>query len=249
MLARSALPPRAYTRASCSSIPGTASGSVTRSRARSRRTAADDSAPRSAARVAAVTRCLAAWSGRPESSASSAATSGHPAVRSGCARCTASSARSATCWRSDGSINVNFPSAASISAVCEPGSCNPAPIDQIGFYGAGTPIVSNTIQINAPGRDSDQIWFGSTQSQYVSEIDLTQGTKGTTVRLPYVPNSMVANASVTQLYFGSYRELMVYDTGSNSLSMDDRMTIASMAIEAGGKNGIFEFDSRTAEYV
>jgi 3-isopropylmalate/(R)-2-methylmalate dehydratase large subunit len=31
--------------------------------------------------------------------------------------------------------------------------------------------------------------------------------------------------------------------------MDDRMTIANMAIEAGGKNAIFEFDSRTAEYV
>jgi 3-isopropylmalate/(R)-2-methylmalate dehydratase large subunit len=31
--------------------------------------------------------------------------------------------------------------------------------------------------------------------------------------------------------------------------MDDRMTIANMAIEAGGKNAIFEFDSRTQEYV
>jgi len=37
--------------------------------------------------------------------------------------------------------------------------------------------------------------------------------------------------------------------GAANLSMDDRMTIANMAIEAGGKNGIFEFDSRTAEYV
>ena len=27
--------------------------------------------------------------------------------------------------------------------------------------------------------------------------------------------------------------------------MDDRMTIANMAIEAGGKNGIFEFDDQT----
>jgi 3-isopropylmalate/(R)-2-methylmalate dehydratase large subunit len=34
-----------------------------------------------------------------------------------------------------------------------------------------------------------------------------------------------------------------------SLSMDDRMTVANMAIEAGGKNGIFPFDARTAEYV
>jgi 3-isopropylmalate/(R)-2-methylmalate dehydratase large subunit len=31
--------------------------------------------------------------------------------------------------------------------------------------------------------------------------------------------------------------------------MDDRMTIANMAIEAGGKNGIFEFDAKTEEFV
>jgi 3-isopropylmalate/(R)-2-methylmalate dehydratase large subunit len=37
--------------------------------------------------------------------------------------------------------------------------------------------------------------------------------------------------------------------GVASLSMDDRMTIANMAIEAGGKNGIFEFDARTREFV
>jgi len=37
--------------------------------------------------------------------------------------------------------------------------------------------------------------------------------------------------------------------GVASLSMDDRMTIANMAIEAGGKNGIFEFDAQTQAYV
>ena len=122
---------------------------------------------------------------------------------------------------SAGAISVNFPSTASISAVCQPGNCNPAPIDQIGVYGTGTPIVSNTIKINAPGRASNQLWFASTKSQYVSAIDLTQGTKGTTVRLPYVPNSMVANQTVSQLYFGSYRELMVYNTYTNSISKQD----------------------------
>jgi len=34
-----------------------------------------------------------------------------------------------------------------------------------------------------------------------------------------------------------------------SLSMDDRFTIANMAIEAGAKNGIFEVDEKTIEYV
>jgi len=33
------------------------------------------------------------------------------------------------------------------------------------------------------------------------------------------------------------------------MNMDDRMTIANMAIEAGGKNGIFEADQKTFDYV
>ena len=47
----------------------------------------------------------------------------------------------------------------------------------------------------------------------------------------------------------TYRAMQFDGSGVASLSMDDRMTIANMAIEAGGKNAIFEFDSRTAEYV
>src|SRR5271163_4707504 len=47
----------------------------------------------------------------------------------------------------------------------------------------------------------------------------------------------------------TYRAMQFDGSGIANLTMDDRMTIANMAIEAGGKNGIFEFDSRTAEYV
>jgi 3-isopropylmalate/(R)-2-methylmalate dehydratase large subunit len=47
----------------------------------------------------------------------------------------------------------------------------------------------------------------------------------------------------------TYRAMQFDGSGVASLSMDDRMTIANMAIEAGGKNGIFPFDARTAEYV
>jgi 3-isopropylmalate/(R)-2-methylmalate dehydratase large subunit len=47
----------------------------------------------------------------------------------------------------------------------------------------------------------------------------------------------------------TYRAMQFDGPGVGSLSIDDRMTIANMAIEAGGKNGIFEFDARTAEYV
>jgi 3-isopropylmalate/(R)-2-methylmalate dehydratase large subunit len=47
----------------------------------------------------------------------------------------------------------------------------------------------------------------------------------------------------------TYRAMQFDGPGVAGLSMDDRMTIANMAIEAGGKNAIFPFDTRTAEYV
>jgi 3-isopropylmalate/(R)-2-methylmalate dehydratase large subunit len=43
----------------------------------------------------------------------------------------------------------------------------------------------------------------------------------------------------------TYRAMQFDGPGVGNLSLDDRMTIANMAIEAGGKNGIFEFDSQT----
>lgn len=47
----------------------------------------------------------------------------------------------------------------------------------------------------------------------------------------------------------TYRAMQFDGPGAASLTMDDRMTIANMAIEAGGKNGIFEFDGQTKAYV
>lgn len=47
----------------------------------------------------------------------------------------------------------------------------------------------------------------------------------------------------------TYRAMQFDGEGAHSLSMDDRMTIANMAIEAGGKNGIFEFDGQTKAFV
>ena len=46
-----------------------------------------------------------------------------------------------------------------------------------------------------------------------------------------------------------YKSLEFTGPGVASLSMDDRFTIANMAIEAGGKNGIFPVDEKTMEYV
>ncbi|MGY0372618.1 3-isopropylmalate dehydratase large subunit [Clostridium sp. JNZ J1-5] len=46
-----------------------------------------------------------------------------------------------------------------------------------------------------------------------------------------------------------YKSMEYTGEGLANLSMDDRFTISNMAIEAGAKNGIFEVDEKTLEYV
>jgi len=120
-----------------------------------------------------------------------------------------------------GQVSSTFPSATAINAICQPGTCNPAPISQIGVFGTGLPVVSNTLNVTSPGRSSNYVWMASTQSQFFSSVDLTTGTPGSPVKLPYPPNSMVLDQGGNTLYFGSYRELMVYSAVSNTLGKED----------------------------
>ncbi len=46
-----------------------------------------------------------------------------------------------------------------------------------------------------------------------------------------------------------YKSMEFTGDGLNNLSMDDRFTMANMAIEAGAKNGIFEVDDKTIDYM
>ena len=46
-----------------------------------------------------------------------------------------------------------------------------------------------------------------------------------------------------------YKSMEFVGEGIRNLSMDDRFTICNMAIEAGGKNGIFPVDELAAEYM
>ena len=46
-----------------------------------------------------------------------------------------------------------------------------------------------------------------------------------------------------------YKSMEFVGEGIKNLSMDDRFTIANMAIEAGGKNGIFPVDEKAIQYM
>jgi hypothetical protein len=123
---------------------------------------------------------------------------------------------------SSGSISSRFPGVASVYAICQPGVCNPAPINELGLNGTGLSISSNPVNITTPGTISDYVWFAAPgQSQYFVPISYLTGTPSSNVRLPYVPNSMVMDEGGDSLYFGSARELMVYSTTSNTISKQD----------------------------
>ncbi|MBB6147375.1 hypothetical protein HNQ77_005371 [Silvibacterium bohemicum] len=120
-----------------------------------------------------------------------------------------------------GQVSSTFPSATAITAICQPTTCNPSPIGQIGVLGTGMPVVSNTLNVTSPGRSSTIMWMASTQSQYFSQIDLTTGLPSSPIRTPFPPNSMVLDQAGNNLYFGSFRELMIYSASTNGLSKED----------------------------
>jgi len=121
-----------------------------------------------------------------------------------------------------GSITATFPGTATLTALCKPPLCNPAPINELGLNGTGLSITSNPVDVIVPGTTSDFVWFAApNQSQYFSSIELLTGNPGSTVRMPFVPNSMVMDQAGSSLYFGSQRELMIYSTQANTLTRQD----------------------------
>ena len=119
-----------------------------------------------------------------------------------------------------GAVTAAFPSNSAITAICQPTTCNPAPINEMGTLGTGVPAISNFVQIASPGKNSTYVWISSPGSPYFVPIDLSTGTIGNQIKLPYSPNSMVLDPTGTTLYFGSYHELMTYNAATNSLASE-----------------------------
>ena len=107
------------------------------------------------------------------------------------------------------SVTPNFPGTATVTAICQPGSCNPSPFSQIGYLGNGKPITSNGLTITTAGTSSNQVFVASTQSEFFYAVDFTTGSVGATYKLPFVPNSMVATVNGSTLYMGSNSNVLM----------------------------------------
>jgi hypothetical protein len=117
-----------------------------------------------------------------------------------------------------GTVTPPLAGAASISAVCQPPGCNPSSYNQIGLFGNGKPVTSNSVNISVPGTNSTVLYMASTQSQYMVQIDFTTSVLGQPFLLPYVPNSMVISNDGSNIYLGSSTALMVVNA-VNTLSI------------------------------
>ena len=119
---------------------------------------------------------------------------------------------------STGSITPVLAGSASISAICQPPSCNPASFNQIGLFGNGKPITSNSVSIATPGTNGTVLYMASTQSLYMEAKDFTQPGAAAPFQLPFLPNSMVLSNDGSTLYMGSSTALMVVNA-VNTLSL------------------------------
>ncbi|CAN5713238.1 hypothetical protein BH10ACI4_BH10ACI4_38050 [soil metagenome] len=119
------------------------------------------------------------------------------------------------------SVTPIYPGAGTITAVCQPPTCNPSPFNQIGLFGNGKQVVSNPVTITTPGTNSTVLYIASTQSRYIVPVDFTSTTIGAPIQLPYIPNSMVISNDGASIYMGSATELMVFNAQTNALTRED----------------------------
>ena len=152
---------------------------------------------------------------------------------------------------SGGSITTSFPGVASVFAICQPSTCNSAPINELGLFGTGLPISSNKVTITTPGTASDNMWFGAPgQSQYIVPVELLSGTVGSTIRLPYVPNSMLMDQLGNGLFFGSDRGLMTYSAISGlPTKQDATVPGVVLAVSPNGGQALINDQVRQVFYV
>jgi hypothetical protein len=130
---------------------------------------------------------------------------------------------------STGTITPAFPGAASITAICQPPTCNPSPYNEIGLFGNGKPVASGPVTVTTPGTNSTQLWIASTQSRYILPVDFTNPALGASVRLPFAPNSMVMSNDGSSIYMGTPTELMIFNATTNSMSREDA-TVAGQVL-------------------
>lgn len=151
---------------------------------------------------------------------------------------------------SSSGILATYPSTSSITAMCLPPTCNPAPTQNIGLFGTGKPVSSNILETTATGLSGTQAWIASTNSNYIESIDFVLNSINTPVALPKTPNSMVITTDGGTIYMGTNEELLTYSTTNNAVTgIDVNAQGKVLAVAPDASSIVFSDPNRKITYV
>jgi hypothetical protein len=98
---------------------------------------------------------------------------------------------------------------ATVTASCSTPTCNRNLNPQYG---------QNLVTVTTSGGSTTTVYAASTNSLSLVPIPSSSNTPGTTISLPFFPNSMVSSLGGTKLYLGSSGGLMIVDTASGGVT-------------------------------
>jgi hypothetical protein len=142
---------------------------------------------------------------------------------------------------STGLVTGENPGNSAIVASCSPPACNS------GLYPVFSNAVFGTTQgTTATGTNAKttQVLVASPTSTTLVPIDISTSTVGTTLTLPYMPNSLVYSRATATAYLGSASELMSYDYATATVSGVALIPGAIINLSSGG-NRIVLYDDTT----
>jgi hypothetical protein len=145
---------------------------------------------------------------------------------------------SSTVTGSSGAVTATVTAGASgtaiITAACSTPNCNRNVSPQYG---------QNVVTVTTTGSSTTTAYAASTSSLSLVPIAIPGTTAGTTITLPFLPNSMVSNSAGNKIYLGSSSGLMTVDTVATTVTST---VSAAGTVAAISPDGLFLLISNPA---
>jgi hypothetical protein len=137
-------------------------------------------------------------------------------------------------------FTANTGGTSSVTASCAPPSCNRNVPPQYG---------QNTVTVNVSGGTTTTVYAGSTNSLTLIPIQTSNNTAGTAITLPFLPNSIVADSSGTNVYLGSGSGIMTVNAVSGAVTTSNAAIGTILAISPDGSYLLVSNSSTSTTYL
>ncbi|HEX8894843.1 MAG TPA: Ig-like domain-containing protein, partial [Terriglobales bacterium] len=127
-----------------------------------------------------------------------------------------------------------------VTATCAPPTCNRSVPPQYG---------QNIVTVNVSGGTTTTVYAGSTNSLMLVPIQTSNNSTGTTITLPYLPNSIVSDSAGNNVYLGSGSGIMTVNVTSGAVTVSTAAVGTILAISADGNYLLVSNSATTTTYL